>query len=118
MIDFKRLGLAILTGALLGVLCIIGVGNRVGFSGNGVYLFSMWYNRVVMGVVIGLAGGLEILKGPKNKWLNVALRGFIFGLFITSAHILSTDFRDIPSFFAGLSYGVIIDFVATKFGGK
>ena len=37
---------------------------------------------------------------------------------MTSAHFLSTEFRDIPSFFAGLGYGVIIDLTATYFYGE
>ncbi len=118
MINYRRLSIATLFGALLGILCIVGVGGRVGFSGNWLYLFSMWYNRLVMGVLIGLAGGFVIIKDERYKWINVSIRGLIFGLFITSAHFLSTEFRDIPSFFAGLAYGLIIDLGATFFGEK
>jgi hypothetical protein len=114
----KRLGIAILTGALLGILCIIGVGLRIpgGILANAVFLIGMWYNRVIMGLVIGLADEIIIIKGEKNRmWANSVLRGMIFGILISAAIFLSTEFRDIPSFFAGIAYGIIIDLVATAF---
>ena len=100
----KRLHLSILTGALLGVLCILGVGSRLGVSGNEVFLISVWYNRVLMGTVIGLLPG----RG------NIILRGMAIGLLVSLASFLSTEFRDLPGFLAGIVYGAIIDYVATK----
>ena len=111
MINKKRISIALLTGAILGVFCIIGVGARIGYE-NYIFLIGMWYNRVVMGLLIGLAGDIQITKGPKN----VLLRGTLLGLIVSSAIFISTEFRDIPSFFAGIAYGVIIDFVASKYG--
>lgn len=107
----KRVAVAIVAGALLGVLCIVGVGSRIGFAGNWNFLFAVWYNRVIMGLVIGLAGGLEFIRSEKNKYV----RGLVLGTLVTLAVSLSTGFRDIPSFFAGIAYGVIIDYVATKY---
>lgn len=112
----KRLGIATITGAILGILCIIGVGLRVGYTGNELYLLGMWYNRVVMGILIGFAGDLELVKSSEKKWINTLIRGFLLGLMTTSAIFLSTAFRDIPAWFAGMVYGVIIDLVATRFG--
>ncbi|MFX0094872.1 MAG: hypothetical protein ACFFBD_24260 [Candidatus Hodarchaeota archaeon] len=116
MTTIKRLGLAILVGAFLGIFCIIGVGSRVGFTGNELFLFAMWYNRVVMGLLIGVAGDLDLLKGSERKWVNVVIRGFLLGLVVSSAIFFSTEFRDLVALFAGIIYGVIIDLVATKFG--
>ena len=108
----KRFVRAVLTGAILGILCIIGVGSRVGFSGNLIYLVGMWYNRVIMGIIIGLAEDIIIVeKDPKQ---NVILRGAIIGLIVTSAIFLSTSFRDIPSFLVGVIYGIIIDWVSSS----
>jgi hypothetical protein len=112
----KRLGIAILTGVLLGILCIIGVGIRIpgGYLVNLVFLIGMWYNRVIMGLVIGLADEIVIIKGENSRmWANAIVRGLLFGLIVSAAIFLSTEFRDLPSFFAGLAYGVIIDLVAT-----
>ena len=107
----KRLGIGILMGAFLGIFCIFGVGLRIGFEGNLLFLFSMWYNRVVMGLVIGLAGGLQFID---SKY-NVYVRGFVLGLLVTAAITFTSEFRDWPSFFAGLAYGVIIDWFATRY---
>jgi len=107
----KRIAIAILTGSILGIFCIIGAITRLGLSGNELFLFALWYNRFLMGIVIGIASDLRIIK---TKW-NVLLRGGILGLIVTAAFFLSTGFRDIPSFFAGIVYGLIIDYVATKF---
>ncbi|UWG47852.1 putative membrane protein [Halanaeroarchaeum sp. HSR-CO] len=109
----KRLAIGVGMGAILGVFCIVGVGLRTGFQDNELFLVSMWYNRVVMGLVIGLAGGLRIVDSDRN----VLVRGFVLGLVVTTAITLTSEFRDWPSFFAGLAYGVIIDWTATKFGG-
>ena len=110
MLNKKRLLVAIITGAILGVFCIIGVGSRIGY-GNYIFLLAMWYNRVVMGLLIGLSGEIRLTKGP----INTVIRGFILGIIVSSTIFLSSEFRDVPSFFAGMVYGIIIDFVATRY---
>lgn len=106
----KRVLVALAVGALLGVFCIVGVGLRVGFAGNAGFLFAIWYNRLLMGLLIGLAGQLTLLQARKA---NIVLRGLLLGTLVTLASSLSTDFRDLPSFFAGIAYGPIIDAVAS-----
>ncbi|QSG09294.1 hypothetical protein [Halapricum desulfuricans] len=108
----RRLAIGVLTGAALGVLCIVGVGLRIGFEGNELFLIAMWYNRVVMGLLIGLAGGLRIVDSE----YNVLVRGVLLGLVVTTAITLTSEFRDWPSFLAGVAYGAIIDWVATRYG--
>ena len=98
------------------MLCIIGVGARIpgGYLPNIVFLIGMWYNRVIMGLLIGLAGDIQILKSENASNLgNAFLRGVIFGILVSSAIFLSTEFRDLLSFFAGIAYGIIIDIIAT-----
>jgi hypothetical protein len=107
----KRLVIGILLGAVLGVVCVLGVGLRIGFEGNRGFLFAMWYNRALMGLVIGLAGGLRLVDSDRN----VLVRGFALGLVVTASIAFTSEFRDWPSFFAGLAYGVIIDWVATRY---
>lgn len=113
--DGKRVGISVLIGAFLGIFCIIGVGARLGFSGNIVYLVGMWYNRVVMGLLIGFAGSWKIFEGKENLFKNAIVRGIILGTIVTSAILLSTSFKDIPSWGAGIVYGIIIDVGATHF---
>ncbi|MFO7990739.1 MAG: hypothetical protein R6U61_00410 [Thermoplasmata archaeon] len=108
----RRVLVAVSSGALLGVFCIVGVGTRIGFQGNELFLFAMWYNRVIMGLLIGLAGGLKIIDSENNY----IVRGLILGILVSSAITLTSGFLDWPSFFAGVVYGVIIDLAATKWG--
>jgi hypothetical protein len=118
VVNRKRLGIAILAGALLGILCIIGVGARIpgGYLANIVFLIGMWYNRVIMGIIIGFADEIVIIKGENGRiWANSIVRGLFFGIIVSAAIFLSTEFRDIPAFFAGIAYGIIIDLVATAF---
>ena len=107
----KRLVISTGLGAILGVFCIIGVGLRIGFQGNEIFLIAMWYNRVIMGLMIGFADDLKI----SNSSYNSIARGALLGLLVTSTIFLSSEFRDLPSFFAGIAYGVIIDYFASKF---
>jgi len=115
MANIKRIGFATLLGALLGVLCILGASGRVGgWVGNEILLIGLWYNRVIMGLLIGLAGTLEIIKSGKNsKWVNTFLRGIILGFLVSLQFYLSTELLDLPTFLAGILYGVIIDILST-----
>ncbi|MBD3309999.1 hypothetical protein GF351_02160 [Candidatus Woesearchaeota archaeon] len=106
---------AVVTGAILGIFCIMGVGYRIGYAGNELFLFATWFNRVLMGLVIGLAGSLNIMR-PAQRWLNPYIRGAALGLIVSFAFFASTGFLDTTGFYAGIVYGVIIDAVASKLG--
>ncbi len=118
MIGRKRIIVSLIMGAILGVLCIIGVGGRIegGYLPNIVFLIGMWYNRVIMGLLIGFAGELH-LAGDEDAspWINPLIRGLLFGILVSLAIFLSTEFRDIPSLFAGFAYGPIIDIITTRY---
>lgn len=101
--------ISILAGALLGVVCIIGALVRSGFEQNVIYLFAFWYNRLLMGIVIGFLDGK--LGLPK-----VLYRGALIGLLVSFAFYSSTGFGDPVGFIAGIIYGVIIEYVAYKYG--
>ncbi|HSW59678.1 MAG TPA: hypothetical protein VLJ60_02710 [bacterium] len=107
----KRVVAAIITGAVLGVFCIVGVSKRFGLEGNELFIFSTWFNRVVMGLMIGLAPYWTM----KKNTIKVLLRGAFLGLIISGSFYLATAFKDTPGFVAGIVYGIIIDFVASKF---
>ncbi|MFO7806848.1 MAG: hypothetical protein R6V40_00280 [Candidatus Moraniibacteriota bacterium] len=107
----RRLIITTITGAILGIFCIIGVSFRVGFIGNELFILATWVNRVVMGLVIGLAPYYKI----KNNTKNILLRGLFFGFIISGSFYLATEFRDVIGFMAGIVYGVIIDYVATRY---
>ena len=103
----KKLKVSIISGALLGVICIIGGGTRMGYSGNGLYLFALWYNRLIMGILIGLT--------KMKPGVNGLLNGGFLGLIVSLAFYLSTGMNDLVSFLAGIIYGVIIVAVARKY---
>jgi len=111
MFNKKRLVIALICGALLGIICVIDVGLRLGFGGNELFILATWYNRVIMGLVIGLAGGMTVIKGK----FNVLLRGLLLGLMVSLALFLSTELLDPLGFMAGIVYGVIIDYLASKY---
>jgi hypothetical protein len=106
----KRVWVSTITGAVLGIFCIVGIGYRIGYDGNWVFLASAWFNRVVMGAFIGLAGRP---RATKVSW--VLFRGAFLGGFISFAWFLSTGFLDPMGFAAGVVYGMIIDLIATRY---
>jgi hypothetical protein len=65
-----------------------------------------------MGLVIGLAPYYKI----KNNTRNILLRGAFFGFMISGSFYLATSFKDTPGFIAGIVYGIIIDYVASRYG--
>ncbi len=110
MINKKRLIVSLIMGSILGVVCIIGAQLRSGFETEITYLFAFWYNRLLLGLVIGLISSISLKKA--------LIRGFILGLIISFAFYSATGFTDLTGFIAGAFYGVIIEYVAYKFNNK
>lgn len=98
----ERMRLALIGGALLGIVCVIGAYLRSGFSASPAFVFSLWYNRVIIGLVVGAPWG----KTVRSKAL---LRGSLLGLLISFAFYSSTEFQDSISFVAGILYGVLLE---------
>lgn len=104
----KRLIVTIITGSILGIVCIVGAQLRSGFEREAVYLFSFWFNRFLMGVFFGF---LPTEAPVKNR----LLRGLLFGFLISFAFYSATGFDDLTGFIAGGVYGLIIEYVAIKY---
>ena len=104
----RRIIVGLISGAILGVFCIVGARLRFESELGNVYLFSFWFNRVLIGLVIGLASKCFTL--PKALF-----RGALLGAFVSFAFYNSTGFLDPVGFVAGIIYGIIIEFVAFKF---
>jgi len=98
----KRVIIGILLGAILGVICIVGASLRMPGELSPVYLFAFWFNRLLMGLMIGL------LSRPKNI-KHALFRGIFFGTLISFAFYSATIFFDLTGFLAGLVYGIIIE---------
>ena len=105
----KRMGICIASGAILGMVCIAGAMIRSGFEKDAMYLFAFWYNRLLMGVVIGLVGRTQVM--PKAIG-----RGALLGLLVSFAFYSSKGFDDAVGFLAGIVYGIIIEYISFKYG--
>ena len=100
--------ISLIAGAILGVVCIVGASIRSGFGYDFVFLFAFWYNRLLMGFVIGLLDSNPGL--PK-----VLYRGALIGLLVSFAFYSSIGFGDPVGFIAGIIYGVIIEYCAFRY---
>ena len=98
----RRMKEALIGGALLGIICVVGAYIRSGSSASPLFVFSLWYNRVI----IGLAVGAPWNETSRSKAL---LRGAILGLLVSFAFYSSTGFQDPISFVAGVVYGAILE---------
>ena len=98
----RRMKVALIGGALLGFVCVVGAYIRSGFTASPVFVFSLWYNRVI----IGLAVGAPWTVTNRSKAL---LRGASLGLLVSFAFYSSTGFVDHISFVMGILYGVILE---------
>jgi hypothetical protein len=107
----KRIIYSTLFGAILGLFCIIGASQRLGFTGNEPFIIALWYNRIILGFVVGLSGKIMIVKGKRNP----IIRGVILGAVIGGEFFLASGMKDIDGFYAALVYGLLIDFVVTAF---
>ena len=98
----KRLKEALIGGALLGIVCVVGAYIRSGSTASPIFVFSLWYNRVIIGLAVG-APWKETSRG------KALLRGAVLGLLVSFAFYSSTDFQDPISFAAGIVYGALIE---------
>ena len=98
----RRMKEALIGGALLGLICVVGAYVRSGFTASPVFVFSLWYNRVIIGLAVGAPW---VVTGRKEA----LLRGAILGLAVSFAFYSSTGFQDHISFAAGILYGVILE---------
>lgn len=107
----KRLKLALLGGAVLGIFCVVGAYLRSGGTASPSFIFALWFNRVI----IGLAVGAPWETTNKNKSL---LRGALLGLLVSFAFYSSTGFVDPISFIAGVVYGILLEVWLSKLDNK
>jgi uncharacterized membrane protein len=107
----RKLAIGLITGAILGVFCIIGATTRSAEPLTNAYLFAFWFNRLLMGFVIALLPS----SCPFPKRL---VRGMVVGLFVSFAFYSATEFYDLLGFLVGAIYGLIIEFVLYKLENK
>lgn len=98
----KRLKMSLIGGIILGLFCVVGAYIRSGFDASVVFVFALWYNRVIMGLVIGAAW-------PKVTKKQAVLRGAVLGLLVSFAFYATSGYVDVVSFLAGIVYGIILE---------
>ncbi len=74
----RRMKRALIGGALLGLVCVVGAYVRSGFTASPIFVFSLWYNRVILGLVVGAPWIVMV----RSKAL---LRGAVLGLMVSFA---------------------------------
>jgi hypothetical protein len=72
------------------------------------YLFAFWFNRLLMGLVIGLPKG-------QGQPLPFWLRGAVLGFLVSFAFYSASGYLDLVGLIAGIVYGVIIEWVAKRY---
>ncbi len=115
-IQIKRLIIGIVMGAFLGIFCVIGVSLRLPnpvYPNATIYLTGAWYNRVVMGALIGLAGGIKLYK-DENNIVNSIIRGAIIGAFVSVGFSFLSQSITLTYFLAGIAWGIVNDLVTTR----
>ena len=104
----KRMSWALIGGALLGLVCVAGAYLRSGGEASPGFIFALWYNRVILGLVVGA-------PWRAAGWQRAMLRGVLLGLVVSFAFYSSTGFSDPVSFIAGIVYGVILEAFLMRF---
>lgn len=102
----KRISISILLSCILGIFCVVGVSIRRNITFTDLVLWQIFYNRIILGIVVGLSGWIKA---------KPVIRGAVAGLIVSFSVYIGSGFSDPVTFFAGIIYGVIIDLVATKY---
>ena len=86
----------------MGLICVVGAHMRSDYTASPNFLFSLWYNRVIIGLVVGAPWAETIRK-------KALLRGALLGLLVSFAFYSTTGFTEHISFVAGILYGLILE---------
>ncbi len=110
----KRILIATVTGGILGIFCILGQSQRMPenpLPNATIYLIGAWYNRVIMGILIGFVGKWHPINKSTN--LNTVLRGVILGILVSISFGLLQQRLELIYFFAGIVWGILNDLITT-----
>ena len=103
----KRVIIGIISGAILGIVCVLGANLRSTETLETTYLLAFWFNRVLIGLLVGLIS--------KNVLKLRIVHGALFGALVSFGFYSATNFKDVIGFIAGIVYGVIIAIVIYEF---
>jgi len=90
----------------------VGAGIRVGgWAGNELMLIGLWFNRLLMGLVIG-SSIMPLYE--KRFWNNHYWIAAAWGLVVGLGWYLASGLQDLTAFLVSVLYGVIIEFFARR----
>ncbi len=98
----KRILISTLLGSLLGIFCIIGMTTRLNLEFTNPLIIGTWFNRVVLGITLGLLPNCKSLS-------KAAIKGILAGTIIGFEAYLYTG--DLTGYIASLVYGLITSIV-------
>jgi Mg/Co/Ni transporter MgtE len=109
----KRMAISLFVAALCGVFCAYGTSTVQipGFQVTMPYLLTIFYSRLLIGLVVGLAENIRLIR--IELW-NSILRGAVMGAIMS----VSISFYGGAQVFIpfGMIYGAITDYLATRLG--
>ena len=113
----KRIILGIVLGAIFGIICATGafilLSSEPSIPNLTMYLAGAFYNRIIMGFLIGLASEIKIVK-DKNNIINSIIRGAILGILVSTGFAFFNVYLNINFFIMGIVFGVLNDLISTK----
>ena len=109
----KRIILGIIFGAASGILCVLGNILLISpWTGNEGFLVIAFWNRVILGLLIGFSGDLKLIQSETSP-LNAIIRGAIFGALVSLHLAFFSNVFSFLFFLMGIVFGVAIDLLAT-----
>ncbi len=125
----KRIAIAEILGLGAGLLCISFVAKEMPeiWDLKNPLFWTIVINRIVLGLVVGLAGFMTfhpIFKFRCFPFLRGAVFGAVVSLSMAFGGLIGNPHPETmmtifwATIIAGVVYGMIIDIVATKFGGE
>lgn len=104
--NLKRISISIALGFIFGAVCLYGTMNSIPGQLSPPILATIFYDRLLLGLVIGVAGGLPV---------NPILRGAVLGAAVSLIIAIPSGYIGALLLGAGVVYGVLIDWAATRF---
>jgi hypothetical protein len=106
-INTRRIKISIALGVIAGAICLYGTLTSIPGVLTLPILATIFYDRVLLGFVVGIAYGLKI---------HPLIRGAIIGALVSLLIAIPSGITGGALLMgAGVVYGIIIDLVATKF---
>ncbi|MFX1537710.1 MAG: hypothetical protein ACFFDI_26230 [Promethearchaeota archaeon] len=111
--NIKRIILGIIFGVVAGILCVFGnILLTPSWTGNEGFLVIAFWNRVILGLLIGFAGDLKLVQSETAP-LNAIIRGAIFGAIVSLHLAFFSNVFSFLFFLMGIVFGAAIDLLGT-----